>query len=64
VIPVSPNTDDIRDYAEMRLERGDVPETMTLDLRVDMVRVILENISDIWVGSLSTSTPSAMHTYQ
>jgi len=64
VIPVSPNTDDIRDYIEMRLERDDAPEPMTFALRLDMVRVILEKVSDPCVGPLSTSTPSAVRTYR
>ena len=47
VIPISPNPDDIRDYVEMRLDRDADPEAMSNDLRVDIVRVILENISDM-----------------
>ena len=49
---------------EMRRERDDAPETMTFDLRLDMVRVILGKICDLCVGLLSTSTLSAAHTYQ
>jgi hypothetical protein len=30
VIPISPNTDDIRNYLEMRLDRDDEPEAMTM----------------------------------
>ena len=47
VIPISPNPDDIRNYVEMRLDRDAEPEAMSNDLRVDIVRVILENISDM-----------------
>jgi len=47
VIPISPNPDDIRNYVEMRLDRDAEPEAMTDDLRADIVRVILERISDM-----------------
>jgi len=47
VIPISPNPDDIRNYVEMRLDRDSEPEAMSNDLRVDIVRVILEKISNV-----------------
>ena len=47
VIPVSPNPDDLRNYVEMRLDRDTEPEAMSNDLRVDIVRGILEKISDM-----------------
>ena len=47
VIPISPNRDDIRNYVEMRLEGDPEPEAMTNDLRADIVRVIMEKISDM-----------------
>ena len=47
VIPISPNPDDIRNYVEMKLDRDAEPEAMTNDLRVDIVRVISEKISDM-----------------
>jgi len=50
VIPISPNTDDIRNYVEMRLDRDAEPEAMTKDLRANIVRVVLEKISDMCVG--------------
>ena len=49
VIPVSPNTDDIRNYLEMKLDRDDEPEAMDNDLREDIVKVILEKMSDMCV---------------
>ena len=64
VIPVSPNRDDIRNYVEMRLSRDADPEAMSDQLRGDIVRVILEKISDMCVGRLSISTMSMMYTYQ
>ena len=50
VIPISPNSDDIRKYVERRLDRDSEPEAMTDDLRADIVKVILEKISDMCVG--------------
>ena len=60
-IPISPNTDDIRNYLEMRLDRDPEPEAMSSDLRADIVRVILEKISDMCVRSFSLH--SMMYTY-
>ena len=45
VIPISPNTDDIRNYVAMRLDGDPEPEAMNQDLREDIMRVILEKIS-------------------
>ena len=64
VIPISPNRDDIRNYLEVRLDRDVEPEAMDYDLRADIVRVILEKISDMCVGPVSISTLSMMYTYQ
>ena len=50
VILISPNKDDIRGYLEMRLDRDDEPEAMNKDLRADIVKKILENMSDMCVG--------------
>jgi len=47
VIPINPNRNDIRNYLEMRLDRDSEPEAMSNDLRVDIVRVILEQISNV-----------------
>jgi len=47
VIPISPNPGDIRNYVGMRLDRDSEPEAMSNDLRVDIVRVILEKISNV-----------------
>ena len=52
MIPISPNTDDIRNYLEMRLDLDGEHEAMSSDLRADIVRVILEKISDMYVGLL------------
>ena len=47
VIPISPNPDDIRNYVEMRLDRDTELEAMSNDLRADIIRVILEKVSDM-----------------
>ena len=52
VIPVSPNEGDIRNYLEMKLDRDDEPEAMDSDLRADIVRVIVEKMSDMCVCEL------------
>ena len=56
VIPISPNTDDILNYMEMRLDRDSMPEAMTSNLRAEVVRVILEKIADMCVGPPIIST--------
>ena len=47
VIPVSPNTGDIRDYLNMRLEEDDEPEAMDDELRADIVKSIVDKMSDM-----------------
>jgi len=47
LVPISPNRNDIRNYVEMRLDKDSEPEAMSGDLRVDIVRVILEKISNV-----------------
>ena len=64
VIPISPNMDDIRNYLEMRLECDAEPEAMNDDLRADIIRVILENISDVCVGLFLVSILLIICTYQ
>ena len=53
VIPISPNTDDIRNFLEMKLDRDGEPEAMDNDLRADIVKVILDKMSDMCVGVFS-----------
>ena len=62
--PISPNQDDIRNYLEMRLDRDPEPEAMSNDLRTDIVRVIPEKISDMYVRPFRISTPSIMYAYK
>ena len=47
VIPISPNTDDVRYYLEMRLDRDEAPEEMNKGLRREIVRTILEKMCDM-----------------
>jgi len=63
VIPINPNTDDIRNYLEMRLDRDDEPEVMDNDLRADIVRIIPEKMSDMCVGAFTIFDLLRMHTY-
>ena len=46
-IPISPNTANIRNYVEMRLDSDTDSEAMNKELRADIVRIILEKISDM-----------------
>jgi len=64
VIPISPNTDDIRSYLEMKLERDSEPEAMDNDLRANIVKVILDKMSDMCVGAFCLSIRSMMYTYE
>ena len=63
VVPISSNANDVRNYVEMRLNRDDEPDAMNNDLRADIVRVILEKISDMCVEALGVSALSTMNTY-
>jgi len=46
-IPISPNPDHIRNYVEMRLDRDVEPEAMSKGFRVNIVRAILEKLSNV-----------------
>ena len=63
MIPISPNKDDIRNYLKMRLNRDAEPKAMNHNLRVDIMRIILEKISDMYVGLFRLPTLSRMYTY-
>ena len=64
VMPVSPSTNDIRNYLEMKLDRDDDPEAMDDNLREDIVEVILDRMSDMCVGAFGLSILSMMYTYE
>ena len=55
-ILISPNPDDIRNYVEMRLDADYEPEAMNKDLRADIVKMILDKMSDMCVGVTPLST--------
>ena len=64
VIPVKPDTGDIRNYLKMRLDRDADPEAMSDSLRADIMRIMQENIFDTCVGAFSILALSLMNTYQ
>ena len=45
-IPVSPTNSDITSYLEMRLADDTDPDAMDDELRVDIMRIVLDRISD------------------
>ena len=47
VLPISPNTDDVRNYLEMKLDRDEDPEGMDDNLRADIVKTIVDKMSDM-----------------
>ena len=59
-IPIIPNEDDIRNYVEMRLDRDDTPEAMDDHLRGEIVRIIVDKMSNMCVG---VSPLSRAYTY-
>ena len=61
VIPISPDQDDIRNYVVMRLDRDIERAAMNDDLRAEIVKVILDKLSNMYVSVYPLST---MYTYQ
>ena len=57
VIPIIPNSEDIREYLEMELERDLDSEAMSPSLRADILKGILEKIPDAYV--MAGPTPKA-----
>lgn len=51
-------------YDEMSLDREDKPEATSDDLRPDVVRIILRDISNMRIRALPVSPLSAMYSYQ
>ena len=64
VVPISPNTDDIQNYLKMKLDRDDDPEAMDDDLREEIVKVILDKMSDMCVGAVGFPILPMMYTYE
>ena len=46
-IPISPNTDDVRNYLQMKLDGDEEEEAMDDGLREDIVKVFLDKMSDM-----------------
>jgi len=63
LIPVSLKVDDIKNYLEMRLDMDDEPEAMNDCLRADIIKIMVERVSDMCVGTFSFSSVSLMYTY-
>ena len=57
VIPIIPNSEDIRDYLEMELERDLDSEAISPALRADILKRIPEKIPDAYV--MASPTPKA-----
>jgi len=64
VIPVSPNTDDIRRFPEMKADGNGELEAMDNNLRADIVKAILDMVSDMCVGAFCLSILSMMYAYE
>ena len=64
VLPISPNTEDIRNYLEMRLDRDVEPDAMDNDLRADIVSSILDKMSDMYVAPFRASPLSNIYAYR
>ena len=64
LIPISPSTQDIRNYLEMRLSRDVDPEAMDNDLRADIVNNILDKMSDMYVAAFVVSPLLVVHAYR
>jgi len=63
VLPISPNTEDIRNYLDMRLDRDVEPEAMDNDLRADIVSSIQDKMSDMYVATFVASPLSTVYAY-
>ena len=55
-IPINPNRDDIRGYVMMRLDRDIKREAMSDDLRAKIVNIVLDKMSNMYVGAFPLST--------
>ena len=64
VIPISPNGDDVRSYLEMRLQRDTEPEAMNDSLLADILRIILEKTTEMYVGVSDISDISIIFTHK
>ena len=56
-VPVIPKTHDIKRYLEKKLEMDPEPLSMSDSLRADILRIIPERISKMYVGASAVSIP-------
>ena len=63
VIPITPKTEDIKNYLNMRLDKDNKRRQMKEEFRAEIVRTILEKMSDMCVEAFGASSLSAMCTY-
>lgn len=56
-VPISPTTDDVERYLERKLELDTEPEAMSDGLREDILRIIPQRISGMWVEKSAVHTP-------
>ena len=54
-IPINPNRDDIRGYVMMRLDSDIEREAMSDDLRAKIVNIMLDKMSNMYVGAFPLS---------
>lgn len=64
MIPIGPNTGDISYYLARRLDRDSKLGVMRKDLWTNVVSIILENVSGMWVGAFSISPLLPTYTYK
>ena len=57
VVPISPKTDDIRRYLENKLEMDTECDAMSDGLRADILRIIPQRISGMYVPESAVPTP-------
>lgn len=62
--PISPYTNDTRNYLEVKLNKDPNPKAVNKYLLEDIVRIPPETISEMCVGAFGLSTLSTMHTYR
>ena len=55
-VPISPSTQEIKRYLEKKLEKDTMCDAMSDDLRVDILRIIPERISEMCVGVSTVPT--------
>ena len=51
-MPIRPNQDDIRNYVVMRLDKDIEHKAMSDDLRAEIMKIILDKMSNMYVGTL------------